>query len=207
MATISWRKSTAVVLLLPATAVCFLTAGCGRHGGYPLLGPISPQQAEPGLEIESQFGGIASDSAQDAKVNRLTRQIAVVVPELDVTCRCVLLESESRAALSLSDGRIYLTRGLYRQLSEPMLAAIIAHEIAHVAARDGKSAAADAGSKLAKELRADRRACKYLQKAGFSTEGLVESLRLLAEEQPGGWAEARIAALAETSPSLAPRGE
>lgn len=192
----AWKCRTSIptcstgAMLLAAV----LAAGCSQAAGTRFLGRFT---SDPGSQIERRFGGVADETADHAKLNALTRRIAAVVPQLEVPCRCVLLDSESRAALSLSDGRIYLTRGLYRELNEPMLAAVLAHEVAHVAAGDGESAAADPHGKLAKEMRADRCACEYLYAAGFSSDGLIETLRLLSADQPAGWAEARLRAIGE----------
>ncbi|HPU25307.1 MAG TPA: M48 family metallopeptidase, partial [Phycisphaerae bacterium] len=154
--------------------------GPGRFGFFPV------QPADACLEIEQGYGGVWADEAETRRLNQLIDRIARFVPELEVRCCGVLLQSEAPAALSLSDGHIYLTRGLYRRLSEHQLVSVVAHEIGHVAARDGMNPTPAPAAQLAKEVEADRRAMDYLTRAGLPGHGLTEALQLLADDQPSG---------------------
>ncbi len=133
-------------------------------------------------------------------------RIASVTPGVKVSCRGALLNSQRLNALSLSDGRIYVTRGLYEQLSDAQLLAVIAHEMAHIEARDGKSAAANGDGQLTREIHADRRAWRYLVLSGTDPRALVELLNLLTPEQPKGWSQKRVEALLRTSMKTSPHG-
>ena len=179
-----------VLGLAAGTALGIALAGCAGPAGRSAVGP------DLGGQIEAQFGGVIESPAAAPRLNMAIERIASVTPGVKVSCRGALLNSQRLNALSLSDGRIYVTRGLYEQLSDAQLLAVIAHEMAHIEARDGKSAAANGDGQLTREIHADRRAWRYL----------VQLLNLLTPEQPKGWSQKRVEALLRTSMKTSPHG-
>lgn len=154
--------------------------------------------ARAARDVERRFGGVLSDDAFTRRVERVLHRLARSGAELPSGCRVRLLDSETCNAISLPGGRIYVTVGLYRRLTrDELLAAVIAHEMAHLVAGDhfaDRPRCADAA--LAVEVRADARAAQYLRTAGIPVSALVELLELIRGEQPPDWAEGRRARLA-----------
>lgn len=146
--------------------------------------------------LERDGGGVSLDRAAIARLERVGRTLAPKVQELPVSCRFRLLKSPARNAYSFSCGCLYITRGLYRELdSDSLLAAILAHEMGHVVAQDGKRPCSDGVCQLEREIAADRKAAAYLRRTRYSPQALRRAILLLRQEQPDGWAERRLAAL------------
>jgi predicted Zn-dependent protease len=146
--------------------------------------------------LESNQGGVSGDQEAAKRLSRVGQRLAAHAPDLGVPCRFRLLNSSQPNAYSLSCGYIYVTQGLYNQLrTDELLAAALAHEMAHVAAQDGKRPCSDAGCQLHKELRADEQAVRYLKAAGYSSAALSRLVHLLRAAQPAGWADRRQTAL------------
>ena len=108
-----------------------------------------------------------------------------------------LLKSSEPNASSLPGGRVYLTRGLYNRLDgDEQLAAVIAHEMAHIVARDHfKPRCTSCAQAIDREEHADRKAAEYLCAAGFDPQAMVDVVELVADVQPAGWAESRVRSL------------
>lgn len=108
-----------------------------------------------------------------------------------------LLDSDELGAYSLTDGRIYVTRGLYRLLAaDELLAAVLAHELAHIMAGDGEMPAALTSTiRLRREMIADRRAADLLSNAGWPPNALIRVLHITRDAHPKRLWHARIVAL------------
>lgn len=155
--------------------------------------------ARAARDVERQFGGVLLDEAFALRVEGVLRRLASSGAEdMPGTHRVRLLDCERANAVSLPGGRIYITLGLYRRLSsDDLLAAVIAHEMAHLAAGDHfADRPVDCHAALAIEMRADEWAAQYLRAAGIPTSALRELLALIHHEQPANWAEGRSARLA-----------
>ena len=87
-----------------------------------------------------------------------------------------------------------MTRGLYRQLpTDELLAAVIAHEMAHIVARDHfKPSCATPGEALDRETAADRMGVAYLRAADIPPESMIRLIRRIRAAQPLGWADSRV---------------
>lgn len=164
-----------------------------------LSGRASRQAAirtQTASQLELRFGGIVRDDRAQAAIDRIGRQLLDAADDCRINCYFRLLESSRVNAFSVPEGGVYVTSGLYRRLnSEDLLAAALAHEIAHVAAGDGWKTARSRTARLEKEIRADRRAIRYLRAAGFQATAMSELLELMNENQPPGWGAARKQAL------------
>ncbi len=88
-------------------------------------------------EVEKQMGGrIASEGLQDY-VDSVGQRIAAVSHRPDLEYHFVAVRHKSVNAIALPGGYIFITRGMLEKLeTEAQLAAILAHEMAHVVARD-----------------------------------------------------------------------
>lgn len=125
-------------------AILILATGCQAGESNPSLTPglsgeaeaLIGQRAAPALE--RRFGGTVSDSIALDRLRRIGRRLAAATPELAVEWQFQILASDTVNAFSLPGGLIYITRGLYRRVAmdEVFLAAIVAHEMAHVVHKD-----------------------------------------------------------------------
>ncbi len=88
-------------------------------------------------EIERALNGPIPDEALQHYIDRVGQKVAGVSQRPDWEYRYVAVEDTMINALALPGGHIYITRGLLEKLtSEAQLAGVLAHETAHVVARD-----------------------------------------------------------------------
>lgn len=164
----------------------------------PLSGTVEAlagAQAVPALE--ARFGGVVRDPEAERRMARLGLQVTRAVRELRGQYRFRMLDSDEVNAVSLPGGYIYITRGLSARLaSDDLWAAALAHEMAHLEARDHfKPRCAGSRMALEKELSADARALAILRGSGFSPRALLDLVLLVRDAQPAGWAQTRAANL------------
>ena len=187
-----------------ALLLCLL-AGChgvASHLWVPL--PMSAEaealagtRAAPALE--ARYGGVIYYPDAQARLSRIGDRLCAANPELARSYCYFLLDSDQLNAFSLP-GRIYLTRGLYQTLdADNVLAAVLAHEMAHLASKDHfKPRPGCTREALERESAADARGVTYLQAVGLRSEAMACALRVIEHVQPVGWADIRVAALAQT---------
>lgn len=89
------------------------------------------------MEIAGQYGGILRDETITRRVNLLGRSIAYYSTRPVLDWKFAVLDSPSVNGFSAPGGWVFLTRGLYEKVaaSDDQLAAVLAHEIAHVTER------------------------------------------------------------------------
>ncbi|NOT00337.1 MAG: M48 family metalloprotease [Phycisphaerales bacterium] len=103
------------------------------------------------------------------------------------------LTSQNPNAYVLADGHVYMTAGLLDLVcTEDELAAVLAHEIAHLEDLSGFTNA-DMGmeDRLRIEVEADRRAADRLVRLGYEPTALITMIERLSSEQADGWARQR----------------
>ncbi len=149
------------------------------------------------LSVEARFGGAIRDAEAERRMQRIGRRLTQRVPSFGSGFQYRLLNSDRRNAVSLPGGYVYITRGLYETLSsDGVLAATLAHEIAHIVCRDHfKPLPRDSGQALDKELSADAYAASLLDAPGLDSMALVDLMPLVRDAQPAGWADARTTSL------------
>jgi len=147
--------------------------------------------------LETRFGGVVDDPAAESRMARIGYQLYGRGALRPNAASYRILASDDLNALSLPGPRIYLTRRLYLLLTDDdLLAAVLAHELAHVEARDHfKERGIDAMEALQRELDADARAVGILRAAGMRASALPDALALVEDALPPGWAEERRAAM------------
>lgn len=99
-------------------------------------GQSSQEEARSGEAIAATVLGAAPvwrNKAAQSYVNLVGRNLARQVERKDVQWRFAILDTPSINAMAFPGGIVVITRGLYQRLaSEDELAAVLAHEIAHV---------------------------------------------------------------------------
>jgi predicted Zn-dependent protease len=149
--------------------------------------------------VEARYGGIVRDACAEARLQRVAARLVQANPGLCRPYVFRLLAAEELNAISLPAGRIYVTFGLYLHIPrDDLLAAVLAHEMAHLAAGDSyRPPCSSAEAALARECLADRAAARYLEAAGYSARALHEVLACMEPALPDGWCAIRQTALAE----------
>lgn len=88
-------------------------------------------------QFEKEFGGLYRDPVVQDYVSNVGQRLVPYANRSDLPWRFRVLDSEEVNAFALPGGFIYITEGLLFNLNnEAQLAAILAHEVAHVANRD-----------------------------------------------------------------------
>lgn len=124
-----------VLLAALALSACALDAG---HSPEP--GPSSMRGAErvsisAHERILQSHGGAYQDAALSAYIEGVIDRLGRHADLSTRTYSLTVLNSPLANAMALSDGRVYLTRGMLAYLNdEAELAAVLAHEMAHVSA-------------------------------------------------------------------------
>jgi hypothetical protein len=181
------------------------TSGCLRSGQQPQTLIALAQQYTPGdrqaaARLECNYGGVSEDAVAVARITRIGRELTAAVPGLRVACRFRLLNARCINAFSLAGGYVYVTKGLYDRLTtDDLIAAAIAHELAHLVARDGLKPCHGNQARLEREMQADSRAFAYLEASRFDSSALVRLLEIIRGEQEPGWADTRVAHLTRAS--------
>ncbi len=192
--------SAGILCLLAAALAC---AGCQSQGARPPTGSASARAealagTQAAHDLEARCGGTFRDAAATTRLAAIVARFVAhtTTPPPDTV---VLLASAELNAFSLPPARLYLTRGLYDHLPrEALLAAAIAHELAHLEAHDSLKPPPVGSAALAVELAADRRAIELLTAAGYPSAALPELLAVVAGHGAPPSVAARRVALTTT---------
>lgn len=136
-------------LRLLAIAPFLLTAACGSlnqdrptaQATAPIEAPkVAPQPptavSEEQARIAAAYGGVYSKPNLSAFLNTMADRLAAASERPDLRYKVVMLNSPLVNAFALPNGSLYVTRGLLAVANDSSeLAAVIAHEMAHVSAR------------------------------------------------------------------------
>jgi predicted Zn-dependent protease len=91
--------------------------------------------------IEEALNGRISDENLQRYLNDVGQRIARICHRPDLAYHFTAVDDKGTNALAVPGGYIYITRGLLAELrSEAQLAAVLAHEVGHVVARDTMAA-------------------------------------------------------------------
>ncbi|MCH2186956.1 M48 family metalloprotease, partial [Myxococcota bacterium] len=132
----------AKALLTLALATPLANPGCARN---PVSGMPEPvlttekgeiEQGNKSAEWVKSEIGLVDNPDLEAYVNKLGQRLAKYSPRKNIEYHFYLLDMVEPNAFALPGGHIYVSRGLLALInSESQLAAILGHEIGHVAAR------------------------------------------------------------------------
>lgn len=136
----SSRTDWALVPLVVAITAQVLSACSSDAGPSGNLGTASPRAVErvsisAHERILRSHGGVYEDAALTTYVSSVLERLGGHGDLSTTTYDLTILNSPLANAMALSDGRVYLTRGMLAYLNdEAELAAVLAHEMAHVSA-------------------------------------------------------------------------
>ncbi len=203
------RELTFRLHILLVLMLTFFLGGCGR---LPLM--ISEEQEialgeEAAPQFEADLGGRVDNEAVQLYVQEIGMKAALASGR-EVPWEFTVVYSEVPNAMALPGGKIFLTAGLMRLMeNEQQLAAVLSHEVAHVAQRhnvkfiqeqlgwailteilSGLNQAAGAGAQVAttmltlsysreNEYEADEYGIQYMTDVGYNPYGMVELLEVL----------------------------
>lgn len=119
--------------------------------------------------VVAQLGQPYADPAAAERLKAIAGRLVRANPVLPQRLRIELLGGSCLNAASLPPNQVFISRGLYAALSEEAcLAAVLAHELAHLAAGDHTKARAVSRAALGeREAAADAQATRYLRAAGY----------------------------------------
>ncbi len=107
------------------------------------------------LELIGKYGGVVREEPTMKRVNLVGRALARYSDRPQLNWRFAVLDSDTINAFSAPDGYVFITKALYAQApTDDLLAAILAHEIAHVTGRHALNIVArnDAFGALTKQV-------------------------------------------------------
>jgi predicted Zn-dependent protease len=88
-------------------------------------------------ELEKQMGGRLADEALQNYVNTVGQKVAKVSHRRSWEYHFVALDDDMVNAFALPGGYVFITKGMLKELkTESQLASVLAHETAHIVARD-----------------------------------------------------------------------
>jgi len=139
--------SKKLLLVILSFTLC-LSIGCAVN---PITGQeelmLYPEQKDIVIgrkfapKVEKQMGGRIADESLQSYIDSVGQRIARVSHRPDLEYHFAALEHKSINAIALPGGYVFLTKGMLQNLtSEAQLAGILAHETAHVVARDTMAA-------------------------------------------------------------------
>lgn len=107
-------------------------------------------RAQMGLN-SLKMGQVDPDELQ--RIQRIGQRIALVSDRKDVTYQFGVIQDKAANAFTLPGGTIYVHTGILEKATDNELAAVVAHEVGHVAARHvAKHLQADLGFSVAMQL-------------------------------------------------------
>lgn len=131
------------IFVLVMSAVVLSVSGCATvynpaTGNKEYIMIDTQQEVSIGKQVSAELEAkypLSNDAAQTARVEAIGRKIAAVSDRKDLTYHFKALKNEDVNALSAPGGYVYVNTGLIEKADDDELAAVIAHEVGHIAAR------------------------------------------------------------------------
>jgi predicted Zn-dependent protease len=139
--------ATALVALAGCTALTPGSVAVNRTGDNPAP-VVAPQPASDDEVIGQRehpriiaaFGGVYSDRQAEIMIARIVSRLLAAADQPNAQFQVTILDSPEVNAFALPGGYIYVTRGILALASDTSeLAAVLAHEIAHVTLRHARA--------------------------------------------------------------------
>jgi predicted Zn-dependent protease len=139
-----WMRAARTARLILLSGLVLTLAGCGsdRIGtpaipvGAPRVTGIAIGQDRERASLIAAFGGEYDAPVAKALLTEVTRRVVAASEDPSQSYRITILNSPATNAFALPSGDLFVTRGLLALANDPSeVAAVIAHEVAHVTAR------------------------------------------------------------------------
>lgn len=142
---VSWVSSRVAVFAMAA-----LLAGCAGFGqdkaapkttaavpaAAPKVAPAPSAVTQEQARIAAAYGGVYQKPDLERRLNAISDQLAAASERPDLRYKVTILNSPLVNAFALPNGNLYVTRGLLAVANDSSeVAAVLAHEMAHVTAR------------------------------------------------------------------------
>ncbi len=144
-------QTLATVLLLALLAACSSVLGPGVHVSStgdktaPLVADTGDPEddmigARENPRIVAQYGGIYSDRPAEVMLVQIVSKLLAAADQPNTRFTVTILDSAEVNAFALPGGYIYVTRGILALANDQSeLAAVLAHEIAHVVLKHARA--------------------------------------------------------------------
>lgn len=138
----SGRRILAIVCAAAALAGCG-SLGAEKPAPQPIVPPAAPKVAaaptavsQEQARIAAAYGGVYDKPELVALLDKVADRLATASERPDLRYKVTLLNSPLVNAFALPNGNLYVTRGLLAIANDTSeVAAVLAHEMAHVTAR------------------------------------------------------------------------
>jgi predicted Zn-dependent protease len=152
----AWARGVAVVCLLVGLAGCgsvgmrdqMISSATPPEAGAALMTPKTDAEHD---RIVASYGGLYDDPAAAQAIARAVGRLVAASDDPSQSYRITILNSPAINAFALPNGNLYVTRGLLALADDTSeVAAVIAHEMAHVTTRHAAARArrAEAASEV-----------------------------------------------------------
>ena len=139
------RRGFMATRILLSMALLASLASCQLLGDGPNVGPVAPGTLRPNLaadigarehpRVVATYGGVYKDAGAERAVASVVGRLVEASEDPSQSYRITILNSPAINAFALPGGYLYVTRGLLALANDTSeLAAVIAHEMAHVTA-------------------------------------------------------------------------
>ena len=129
-----------------ALATFIVLGGCQLLGNGATVGTVAPGTLRPSLaadigerehpRVVATYGGVYKDKGAERAVASVVGRLVAASEDPSQSYRITILNSPAINAFALPGGYLYVTRGLLALANDTSeMAAVIAHEMAHVTAR------------------------------------------------------------------------
>jgi predicted Zn-dependent protease len=139
-----WLRSRALILALPIAIIgCAAPSAFNAHTGQVVIRPSSSsiaRQGELAFAQHKKKNRISGNISARARVFRVTNRLRPVVPLPKTRWEVEVFDDETANAFALPGGKIGVNTGLLRVArTDGQLAAVLAHEMAHVTSNHAES--------------------------------------------------------------------
>ncbi len=126
------------------TLFCYFLSGCATvynpaTGKKELILINSAQEVQIGRgmagNVIAKEQRLLNDPAKQLLINKIGQRVVRVSDRTDIIYNFKVLDSPDFNAFALPGGYVYITSGLMDKLDEDAIAAVLAHEVGHVAAK------------------------------------------------------------------------
>lgn len=127
---------------LPGLGLLVLLAACSPIAGGPAIAPVTSTAPSPDFPVSDQhdrivasYGGVYRDAELERTLAGIVGRLVAASDDPGRSYAITILNSSSVNAFALPEGYLYVTRGLLTLATDSSeVAAVLAHEMAHVTA-------------------------------------------------------------------------